>query len=172
VCKDRANGKSYAVSIVIGWRAAFMRARSGTRTFSCVIFFRALLSSNQKNRGCHTPATPHRSILELTSARITRSPGPCRIQARADKPNVLSTPSRREKFFLDGLIQLYRESGRPRKEERFSWWLAECWRLLGALPACACRRARRSGTRARPVEGRACGPGNRESWSRASRRRR
>jgi len=32
--KILANGKSYAVSIVIGCRAAFMRARSGTRTFS------------------------------------------------------------------------------------------------------------------------------------------
>jgi hypothetical protein len=35
--KMRANGKSYAVSIAIGVRSAFIRARSVTRTFSFVM---------------------------------------------------------------------------------------------------------------------------------------
>src|SRR5271156_5904986 len=116
--KIRANGKAYAVSIVIGWRAAFMRARSGTRTFSCVIF----LTCSKKTSGLPRTGNP-----ASEQARILRALESLGVPVQTSDPGA----SRRQKCHhlhiggtnhlagktLDGLFQLYRESGGVRKGE-------------------------------------------------------
>src|SRR5271165_1652716 len=103
-----------------------MRARSGTRTFSCVIFSipsKPVFRYTKKQIGAAAHRQPRiRAVSNLSSARITRSPGPYRIQARADNESKMSSQHRLAgKFFLDGLIKLYRESGSSRKAGNFGW---------------------------------------------------
>src|SRR5260370_9867755 len=91
-----ANGKSYAVSIVIGCRAAFMRARSGTRTFSCVTFFseRSVALTKRKSG---LPRNRQPRVRAISNERALESlgvPVRYRIQARADYEPKLSDQHR------------------------------------------------------------------------------
>src|SRR5271166_3154761 len=123
--KILANGKSYAVSIVIGWRAAFMRARSGTRTLSCVIFTPKRFGHSKKigtaaYRQPRIRASSNERALESLGVPVqTSDPGASRRQKchrlRAEAFN--STPSRREKSSTDQFNYIEKAGGRV-KEKR------------------------------------------------------
>src|ERR1700687_5262504 len=111
--KILANAKSYAVSIVIGGWRAFIRAKSGTRTLSWVMFgFKSF--SRSKKIGTAASATPYESELAKASARYhsesrspTSDPGASSryVDASAEEA-VTSQTSRRKKNLLDGQIAL------------------------------------------------------------------
>src|ERR1700689_402888 len=110
--KILANGKSYAVSIVIGWCAAFMRARSGTRTFSCVIFSLTRFGcSLLKKIGAAAHRQPR--IRAISKERALESLGvPVLIGSRREQTtNVLSTPSRREQSSTDQFNYIEKADG-------------------------------------------------------------
>src|ERR1700687_4960470 len=93
--KILANGKSYAVSIVIGWWRAFIRAKSGTRTLSWVVFgFKASAAPKKSGLPHRQPRMRANSLKRALD--ITRSPGhQHRIQARAV---VMSMPPQRRRL--------------------------------------------------------------------------
>ena len=114
--KILAKGKSYAVSIVI-WRARlFMRARSGTRTFSSIIFTFTRFSCFNKSMGCRapTPAASEQSRID-ESSNHSESRSCSRIQARADhEPNCLLNTVSPEKL-TDQFNDIEKASGRVKE---------------------------------------------------------
>src|SRR5579862_1465983 len=119
-----------------------MRARSGTRTFSCVIFFRTLPAPTKKI-GAAAYRQPR--IRASSNERALESLGvPVLIGSRREQTTKcpLSTPSRRENSSTDQFN--YIEKARGRVKEEFSYLLGGYWPSPAALPAGAYRCARRS----------------------------
>ena len=173
--KIRANGKSYAVSIVIGCRAAFIRARSGTRTFSCVMFsLKRSGCAHQKEIGAAAHRQPRigansneRALESLGVPVQTSDPGASRQR------NLMSSQHRLAGKDSSTDCFNYIEKAGGRVKDEISWWWTARRRSSPASSAGpVCRRAARSDKRLRRAAGRGCGPGSRGSWSRASRRRR